>query len=412
MSTVTNQQWFERLGTALPMGTSCGSKGSTMMPEQPAVMVRGEGCRAWDADGREYIDFKNALGPITLGYQYPAVDEAIKEQLSKGIIFSAPATLEAEVSEMLCDIIPCAEQAAFLKTGGEACAATIRVARACTGRDHVIQIGYNGWLNTLGHGARILPSMDVVAGATLPGVPASLSDLHHVAEWNDEQGIRDLFDEFHGKIAAIIVAMDYATPEAGATFYPFLREITEKNGALLIFDEIVTGFRVALGGVQEYFGVTPDLAVFAKGIANGMPLSVYMGKREYMKVLKRGGGVVVSSTCGGDALSLAACKAVIKTYQEQNVVKHMWDHGAYVWDKLNDLFKKYSYNLEAKGFPCCKTFRPTADAKGNEPGAFLRASFGNGVSLYNTSYINLSHQYSDLDEALNRMENALIQLTK
>lgn len=409
---MTNQEWLERLESTLPLGSSCGSKAAQLVPQEPAVIVRADGCRAWDADGRDYVDFKNALGPVTLGYRYPAVDEAIRAQLDKGILFSAPAPLEAEVSEMLCEVIPCAEQAAFLKTGGEACAAVIRLARAYTGRDHVIQIGYNGWINTLGHGARILPSMDTVAGANLPGVPASLSDLHHIAAWNDEKAISDLFDEFHGKIAAIIVAMDYANPEAGETFYPFLRQITQKNGALLIFDEIVTGFRVALGGVQEYFGVTPDLAVFAKGIANGMPLSVYAGRKDIMKMLARGGGVVVSSTCAGDALSLAACKAVIHAYREHNVIQHMWDHGSYMWDKVNGLFGKYAYSLELKGFPCCKFFSPTADAKGGEKNAFFRACFGNGVSLYNTSYINFSHQYADLDEALGRMENALIQLTQ
>lgn len=409
---MTNREWLERLENTLPFGSSCGSKAACLTPEEPAAIIRGKGCRTWDADGRDYVDFKNALGPITLGYQYPAVDEAIKAQLEKGILFSAPAPLEAEVSEMLCDIVPCAEQAAFLKTGGEACSAVIRLARAYTGRDHVIQIGYNGWLNTLGHGARVLPSMDTIVGASLPGVPAVLSETHHVAAWNDEKTITELFDEFHGKIAAVIVAMDYAEPAAGATFYPFLRQITEKNGALLIFDEIVTGFRVALGGVQEYFGVMPDLAVFAKGIANGMPLSAYMGKREIMKMLARGGGVVVSSTYGGEALSLAACKAVIQTYQEHNVVQHMWDHGSYLWDKLNDLFKKYSYKLEVKGFPCCKFFKPTAGASGSEKNDFFRACFGNGVALYNTSYINFSHQYADLDEALQRMEHALIELTR
>lgn len=396
----------------MPFGSSCGSKAAVLIPEEPAVIVRGKGCRAWDAEGREFIDFKNALGPVTLGYQFPAVDNAIREQLEKGILFSAPAPLEAEVSEMLCEVIPCAEQAVFLKTGGEACAAVIRLARAYTGRDHVIQIGYNGWLNTLGHGARILPSMNVIAGANLPGVPAVLSDLHHIAAWNGEQSIRELFDEFDGKIAAVIVAMDYAEAEAGKTFYPFLRQITEKNSALLIFDEIVTGFRVALGGVQEYFGVIPDLAVFAKGIANGMPLSVYTGKREIMKLLARGGGVVVSSTCAGDALSLAACKAVIRTYLEQDVIGHMWKCGTYLWDALNELFRQYHYPLEMKGLPCCKFFKPTDSERIGAKNDFFRACFGNGVSLYNTSYINFSHQRPDLEEALQRMENALVQITR
>ena len=408
---MTNQQWYDRLENTMPFGSSTSSKSARLLPEEPTVMMRGKGCRVWDADGREYIDFKNGLGPVTLGYCFPAIDDAIKAQLANGIVFGTPSTLECEVSEMMCEIIPCAEQAKFLKTGGEACAACIRLARAYTGRDHIIQIGYNGWLNTLGSGARILPSQEAVAGKKLPGVPECVGSLFHTAGWNDEQTVKELFDEFDGKIAAVIISMGYATAEAGKTFYPFLRQITEKNGALLIFDEIVSGFRVALGGVQEYFGVTPDLAVFAKGIANGMPLSVYMGKREIMKLLGRGTGLSVSSTYGGETLSLAACKAAIKVYQEQDVVGHIWSHGDYLWDKVNDLFKKYNFGLEMKGFPCCKTFVATKDAKGGEQDAFFRACFANGVSLYGTSYVNFSHQYSDLDETLEKMEKALQEIT-
>ena len=409
---MTNQQWYDRLENTMPYGSSTSSKSARLLPEEPVVMLRGKGCRVWDADGREFIDFKNGLGPVTLGYCFPAINEAVKAQLENGIVFGTPSTLECEVSEMMCEIIPCAEQAKFLKTGGEACAACIRLARAYTGRDHIIQIGYNGWLNTLGSGARILPSQESVAGKKLPGVPECVSELFHTAGWNDEKTIKELFDEFDGKIAAVIISMNYATPEAGKTFYPFLRQITEKNGALLIFDEIVSGFRVALGGVQEHFGVTPDLAVFAKGIANGMPLSVYMGKREIMKMLGRGTGLSVSSTYGGETLSLAACKAAIKVYQEQNVIGHIWSHGDYLWDKVNDLFTKYSFGLEMKGCPCCKTFVATKDAKGGEQDAFFRACFANGVSLYGTSYVNFSHQYSDLDETLEKMEKALYEITK
>ena len=409
---MNNQQWFDRLEETMPFGSSTSSKSAQLLPEEPSVIMRGKGCRIWDAEDREFIDFKNGLGPVTLGYCYPAVDEAIKKQMESGIVFGSPTALECELSEMICDIVPCAEQAKFLKTGGEACAACIRLARAYTGKEHIIQIGYNGWLNVLGAGARVLPSQAVVAGKNMPGVPACISNLYHPIKWNDEQAITELFDQFSGNVAAVIVSMDYATPEAGKTFYPFLRQITEKNGALLIFDEIVTGFRVALGGVQEYHGVTPDLAIFAKGIANGMPLSVYMGKREIMKLLGRDGAISVSSTNGGETLSLAACKAVINVYKEQGVVDHLWSHGAYVWDKLNDLFKKYNFGLEAKGFPCCKTFVPTPDAKGGEQKAFFRSCFKNGVSLYGTSYVNFSHQYSDLDEALERMEKALAEIAE
>jgi len=408
----TNQQWYDRLENTMAWGSSTSSKSARLLPEEPTVMMRGKGCHTWDADGREFIDFKCGLGPVTLGYCFPAVNDAIKAQLDNGIVFSTPTALECEVSEMLCDIIPCAEQAKFLKTGGEACAACIRLARAYTGRDHIIQIGYNGWLNVLGSGARILPSQATVATNRLPGVPECVSNLFHTAGWGDEKTISELFDEFDGKIAAVIVSMGYPNPEIGKTFYPFLRQITEKNGALLIYDEIVTGFRVALGGVQEYFGVKPDLAVFAKGIANGMPISTYLGRRDVMQCAGRGKGVSISSTYGGETLSLAACKAVMEVYKTQNVIEHIWAHGNYLWDKLDALFKKYNYALTMKGFPCCKAFTATADAKGGELDAFMRGCFANGIVLYSTSYINFSHQYSDLDEVLVKMENVLQDLTK
>jgi len=157
MVTGSNQEWYERLQQVMPFGSSTCSKKAQYLPDEPSVIVRGKGCRVWDAEGREFIDFRNSLGPITLGYRFSAVDDAIREQLDNGIIFGHPHPLECEVAEMLCEVVPCAEQARFLKTGGEAMAACIRLARAFTGRDHVIQIGYNGWINSLASGARVLP---------------------------------------------------------------------------------------------------------------------------------------------------------------------------------------------------------------------------------------------------------------
>jgi len=304
MDTTVTQQWFERLQRIMPYGSSTCSKRARYRPEEPGVIVRGKGCRVWDADGNEYIDFRNSLGPITLGYQFPAVDEAIRRQLENGIIFGHPHPLECEVAELLCEVVPCAEQARFLKTGGEAMAACIRLARHVTGRDHVIQIGYNGWLNSLAARGRILPGQTVDSAPA--GVPACLAALHHACSWNDMEGVRQAFADYPGEIAAVCVASTYSSTTEGQTFYPALRQLTEEQGSLLVYDEIVTGFRIAIGGAQEYFGVTPDLAVFAKGIANGMPLSAYVGKREIMQQMDK---VTVSSTYGGESLSLAAAKA-------------------------------------------------------------------------------------------------------
>lgn len=402
MSTETNEQWVGRLLSVMPYGSSTCSKAVRLMPDEPGVIVRGKGCRVWDAEGREYIDYRNALGPVTLGYGFPATDEAVRRQLESGVIFGHPHPLECEVAEMLTQCIPSAERARFLKTGGEAIAACLRVARCHTGRDHVVQIGYNGWLNSLAGGGQALPGQR--AGVSPPGVPAALSSLHHAFGWNDTDGLSDFFARAGDKVAALVVASDYDNVEAGWTFYPFLRDLTQEHGVLLIFDEIVTGFRVALAGVQEYFGVTPDLAVFAKGIANGMPLSAYVGKAQIMSDLSR---AVVSSTYGGETLSLAAAKASIETYRAHGVVAHLWNHGQRLLDGLNRLFRTHSIPMECRGYGCCPliAFAPEAPSALRE--RFHRMAYRQGVSLYRAAYVNFSHQTADIDETLERLDGGM-----
>ncbi|MBM7784769.1 aminotransferase class III-fold pyridoxal phosphate-dependent enzyme [Tenggerimyces flavus] len=392
----------------MPWGSSTISKAPVLLPEEPEVIVRGNGCRIWDDQGREFIDFRNSLGPVTLGYRYPAVDEAIRRQLENGISFGHPHPLELEAAELICDLVPGAEQARFLKTGGEALAATIRMARAHTGRDHIVHIGYNGWLNALAPGGPVLPGRQAT---DLPGVPAAIAGLHHRASWNDAAGVDALLDEHEGQVAAIMVAADYATMALGADFYPQLRALADAAGALLIYDEIVTGFRIALGGAQEYFGVLPDLAVFSKGIANGMPISAYVGRRDVMAACGPG-GVTVSSTFGGETLSLAAAIACMTTYRDHDVVQHLWDTGQRMWSGLNSIFTESGIPLQIKGFWPCPTFT-TVD--GTDAGQwltpFVRMAFKHGVSLYTVPYVNFSHSAQDIDEALERLGKACAELS-
>jgi len=397
--------WVERLKKIMPWGSSTCSKAVQFGPEEAGIIVRGDGCRVWDADGKEYIDFRNALGPITLGYRFPAVDQAIRAQLDNGIVFGHPHPLECEVAELLCEVIPCAEQARFLKTGGEANAACIRTARHFTGRNHIIQIGYNGWLNSLARGARALPRQ--TAKAVPPGVPEALSELYHIANWNDIEAVRALFKQYPGAVAALIISADYRYMAAGKEFYPALREITRKEGALLIFDEIVTGFRIATAGVQEYFNVTPDMAVFAKGMANGMPLAAYVGRKECMKAIEE---VVVTSTYGGEALSLAAAKATIETYRTKHVTDHLWKMGELMWTGTNELAEKFGVPVRVEGFWPAPAFVFSGDQPNELKNRFFRAAYRNGLSLYDNSYVNFSHQKDDIEEALDRMERTLEEL--
>lgn len=401
----TEQSWakYKHYRNFLATGTGTLSKRPRFEPEEPCYMDYGKGCRLWDIDGNEYIDFRNGLGPISLGYCYPAVNDAVADQLKKGTVFSHPCTLEGEVAERIVEMVPCAEKVRYLKTGGEACAAAFKIARAATGRDIIAQCGYSGWLNSLASGANVLPRVREDAPK---GVPVEISRLHRAMPWNDMAPYEELFAEEGGNVAAVAVAMDYATADKGQKFLTKLRELTQKHGALLFLDEIVSGFRVALGGYQDYCNVDCDLAVFAKGISNGLPLSVIAGKAAVMDELER---AVVSSTYSGEALSLAAAKATLNIYREHDVIGHFYAMGKRFQAGVNALFEQYEYPLEARGLaPClalvdCERGRTVKDAT-NE---LFRDSYAHGLSLYSVCYINFSHQQHDIDEALSRLEDTL-----
>lgn len=406
-SQLTEAPWTERARAVIPGGTSTKSKTPSLMPEEPGVIVRGKGGRVWDDQGREFIDFRNALGPVTLGYAHPAVDEAIRRQLGDGIIFGHPHPLECLVAERICDLIPSADQVQFLKTGGEALAAVIRMARAYTGRDHVIQIGYNGWLNSLASGARVLPGTIV---DTVPGVPATLSALHHTVEWGDTDTLATLFAEFSGEVALLLVAADYAGLQDAESFYLRLRQLTAESGTLLAFDEIVTGFRVAVGGVQERFGVTPDLSVFGKGMANGMPISAFCGRADILHSVASG-EVVISSTFGGETLSLAAALATMDVFATEDVVGHLARQGDRLWTDVRGLLETHGIPVSVLGLGVCPELRAHPDAPANALPDFFRAAYRHGVSLARVSFVSFGHTNDDVDETLERLEAACLELT-
>ncbi len=396
------EEYLSEVESYIPWGSSTCSKAASFHPYDPAAIVRGKGCRVWDIEGREFIDFRNGLGPVTLGYAFDEVNEAIKAQLSKGVVYGNPHVLEFELAKIICEIIPCAEMVRFLKTGGEANAAAIRLARAYTGRDHVIQIGYNGWLNTLSSKCAPLPGgMGTSAGS---GVPEALSALHHTAGFGNADDVKALVEKYSGNVAAIMVASAYTDPEIGHTYYPELRKICDENGIVLIYDEIVTGFRIALGGVQEYYGVVPDLAVFSKGMANGMPLSVFCGKRDIMKLCAKGGGCVISSTFGGDALAIAASLATINIYRRDNVVAYLAKMGKKLKDGANKLFEEYNVPIKAVGFDCFPSFVAVPGGRAGILQDMLLECYKNGVSFYHVAYINYSHKESDIDEVLSKLK--------
>ena len=328
-------------------GSSTNSKTPRFDDAEPALVVRGKGCRVWDVDGNEYLDFRFGLGPVSLGYAVPEIDAAITAQLADGICFGHPHPLEGEVAALLCEAIPCAEKVRFLKTGGEAVAACIRIARAATGRDLVVHCGYNGWLSSLSRSRGAVP-VAIASARPEKGVPRAIADLHVSLPWAETGEWDALFAARGSEIAAVVVACDYTGMEKARDFLPFLRALTLRHGSLLVLDEIVTGFRLALGGAQEYFGVLPDLAAVGKAMANGMPLSAYVGRAD---LVESAPGLGISSTFGGEALSLAAARAVLGFYREKGVIAHLWKTGTELWSRVRALIAEQGIGARIEGFP-------------------------------------------------------------
>ncbi|MCP4643545.1 MAG: aminotransferase class III-fold pyridoxal phosphate-dependent enzyme [bacterium] len=386
----------------LAQGSSTSSKAPLIEDVEPAQIVRGQGCRVWDVDGNEYIDFRNALGPVSLGYAVPEVNRAITDQLDRGVIYGHPHPLEGEVAKLLVEVVPCAERVRFLKTGGEAIAACFKIARHATKRNKILQCGYNGWINTLSTGG-YRPS-GIAASEPCNGVPGPIAALHASMPWGDIGPWKEALEN-DDDIAAVSVASEYTEMDRGREFLPALRGLTGRHGVLMIMDEIVTGFRLALGGAQAYFGFVPDLAVFGKGMANGMPISAYLGRADLIDSAR---GLGISSTFGGEALSLAACKAAIGVYRQQNVIEHLWTTGERLWAALGERLARQGVDLTLAGYPVCPRFVGDAALMTR----LLTACYRHGISLYNVPYVNFSHKDADVDEALVRFDKALEELTE
>jgi glutamate-1-semialdehyde 2,1-aminomutase len=373
--------------------------------DEPALIVRGRGCRVWDVDGNEYIDFRGGLGPVSLGYAVAEINAAIAQQLEDGIVFGQPHPLEGEVAALLRDAVPCAQKCRFLKTGGEAVAACIKIARAATGRDLIAHCGYNGWLSSIARPRGKVPA-GIAAARPQNGIPARLADLHVSLPWAAHGEWKDLFASRGKEIAAVVVACDYAEMEKAREFLPFLRDVTRTNGSLLVFDEIVTGFRLALGGAQEYFKVTPDLAAVGKGMANGMPLSAYAGRADLMESAP---GLGISSTFGGETLSLAAARATLRFYREHAVIAHLWRTGEEIWTRVQALMRDRGVSVRIQGLPVCPQLSFDSPERHD---AFFRAAYRNGLSLYDVSYVTWSHREEDVAETLERFDRVAEELAR
>ena len=317
-----SDELYQKALNLIPCTTQTLAKG----PQQnikgiaPKYLLKGKGSHVWDVDGNEYLDFNMAIGPLSLGYAYDKVDEAIKKQLEDGITFSLMHPLEVEVAEMLNKIIPNAESVRYSKSGADITSAAIRVARAFTRREKILCCGYHGWHDWF-----------ISVTDRNAGIPKSTQDLTFTFNYNDIQSVIDSIDE--DTAAVILEPFVFEAPKDN--FLHKLREVCDKNGTLLIFDEMWTGFRIAIGGAQEYFGVKADLATFSKAVANGMPLGILVGRKDVMNVLEK--DVFFFTTFGGEALSLAAAKATINELKEKNVPAYLAKQGKKLKDGYNNI---------------------------------------------------------------------------
>ncbi len=328
-----SEELYERALQIIPGVTQTLAKGPTQYIRRvaPKYLTRGQGARVWDADGNEYLDFTMAVGPLSLGYCYPAVDEAIRQQLAHGITFSMMHPLEVEVAELIRSVVPSAEAVRFSKTGADVTSAAVRLARAYTGKEKVLCCGYHGWHDWY-----------IAVTDRNRGVPKAMKDLTFTFAYNDPASVIDSIDDD----TACIILEPVAFEEPKDDFLGVLREICDRTGIVLIFDEMWTGFRIALGGAQEYYGVRADLVCYSKAIANGMPLSVLAGKREIMALLER--DVFFYTTFGGEALSLAAARATIQEMREKDVPGHLARQGR----KLKDGYNRIARNLDMEYTRC------------------------------------------------------------
>jgi len=383
----------------IPSCTQTLSKGPTQFVRgvAPVFLARGDGSHVWDVDGNEYIDCSMALGAIILGHNYPAVTDAVTRQIRDGTTFSLPHPLEVEVAELLVETVPCAEMVRFGKSGSDVTSGSVRVARAYTERDIIACCGYHGW-------------QDWYIGTTArsKGVPRAVRDLTVSFEYNNLESLERIFAKHPSEVAAVIME-PVGVEEPGKNFLRQVRELTSREGALLVFDEVITGFRLAIGGAQEFYDVTPDLACFGKAMSNGYPVAALVGREDIMKLFDE---VFFSFTLGGEALSLAAAESTIKEMQEKNVIAHLWKQGQRLKDGYNVLAKEYEISqfTECVGLPP-RTVAVFRDETGTESlmmkSLFQQECLKRGVLFSGGHNICFKHGRTEIDYMLQIYENAM-----
>jgi glutamate-1-semialdehyde 2,1-aminomutase len=415
---------YRRARGVTPGGVNSPVRAFSAVGGEPFFVARGEGARIWDVDGNEYLDYVLSWGPLLFGHAHPAVVEAVRRAALGGTSYGAPTPAEVELAELVRELVPSMERVRFVNSGTEATMSAVRLARGFTGRPMILK--FEGCYH--GHGDSFL----VRAGsgvATLglpnsPGVPEELSRLTLTAPFNDAEAVREAFRAHPGRIAAVILEpvvgnAGFLAPVDG--FLQELRYLTEEDGALLIFDEVMTGFRVAPGGAQERFGIRPDLTTLGKVIGGGLPVGAYGGRRDVMERIAPLGPVYQAGTLSGNPLAMAAGLAQLRLLREEDPQPTLERRTARLVEGL--LANAAELGVPATGgsygsmwgvFFAEGPVRSFEDAKRSDVALFRRFFHGcldRGVffapAAFEAGFLSTAHGDSDVEQTIDRARDAL-----
>jgi glutamate-1-semialdehyde 2,1-aminomutase len=385
LSFARSEALFARALQAVAGGTTQGKAPNTLIPgEYPIYAARGRGAYLWDVDGNRFLDWILGYGIIVLGYCDPDVDAAAIQEIQDGFAFPLTRPVQNELAELLSSVIPCAERVHFFKTGSDATTAAVRLARIVTGREKIVRWGYNGWHDWC-----------CIREA---GIPARVREDVLTFRYNDLDSLQAVLEAHRGQVACVLMMpLEIDPPQPG--FLAGVKELAHRHGALFILDEMRSGFHLALGGAQEYYGVIPDLATFSKAMSNGYAISVLAGRREFLAALSQ---TYVSSTFFTNSIAMAAAVATIHKLQKGQVIPHLWRIGQGLMDGLDRLACDAGVEARTVGLapmPFLVFTDPDAEVRDTARYLFFREMVRRGVLLHPNHHWFVSAAHTDQDLA-------------
>jgi len=422
-----SKQLFKQAQRYLPGGVDSPVRAFKAVGGTPLFIKRGKGSRLYDEDGNEFIDYVGSWGPLILGHAHPRVVRAIKKAVEHGSSFGAPTELETRLAKLICEAMPSIEMLRFVNSGTEATMSAIRLARAFTSRNKVVKFAgcYHG--HSDGLLAKAGSGMATLGIPSSPGVPASVTADTLVAPYNNVEAIEQLFNDFAADIAAVIVEpvagnMGVVLPQPG--FLERLRSLTQQYGALLIFDEVITGFRVAYGGAQSFYKIAPDLTCLGKIIGGGLPVGAYGGRKDVMEMMAPSGPVYQAGTLAGNPLAMTAGIETITILKESSAYRDL-DRKTSILEKgIIQAANKAGVNIQlpriGSMFTVFFTIDPVTDyetaAKADTKmhAKFFYQMLSQGVYLppsqFEAAFVSTAHTYKDIQSTVSASEKAFASL--